>query len=280
MHNRQSAIGNRLSARGFTLIEMVVVISIIGLISAVVLPQLIPALVQGRLEGAARHLAGYGMSAMAHCALMRETITVKFDLKKQQYWAIRTAKVSPSIFDEKGDAKEGKAEEKKDRTSGEDLDLMHTSKKTGEETSADDMASQADALRERFKEFARMQLMSQARQVENKGILDEVGPLFDKPFALEDEKETEEEIMDPLLERTALPEGVVIESVHVGSDSYSSGEAHIELSPLGLYESVVIYVKNEDGEYFTIIWDPITGGARIEEGKKTPPDETDKGMKI
>ena len=125
-----------------------------------------------------------------------------------------------------------------------------------------------------------MQLMSQARQVENEGILDEIGPLFDKPFALEDEEETEEELMEPLLERTALPEGVVIESVHVGSESFSSGEADVELSPLGLDESVVIYVKNEDDEYFTITWDPITGGARIDEGKKTAPDEMDKGLTI
>lgn len=256
--------------RGFTLIEMVVVISIIGLISAVMLPQLMPALVHGRHEGAARHLAGYGMSAMAHCVLMRETITVKFDLKKQQYWATRMEEASSSIFDEEGDAEE------KDTEFGEDLDLMHTS----EDMTEEDMASQAGLLRERFKEFARMQLMSQARQVESGGILDDIGPLFDKPFSLDDEEETEEEIMDPLLERTALPEGVVIESVHIGSSSHSSGEVEVELSPLGLYEFVVIYVKNEDGEYFTVIWDPITGGARIKEGKEALPDETDEGMTI
>lgn len=263
--------------RGFTLIEMVVVISIIGLISAVMLPQLIPALVQGQLEGAARHLAGYGMSAMAHCTLMREAITVKFDLKKQQYWAIRMVQESASIFDEDEEEAEEEKSKEEDSLGAGDLDLMHTE---DEEISEEDMMARADRFRQQFVEFTRMRLMAQAQHVDTGGILDEIGPLFDEPFSLEDEEETEEEILDPLLERTALPEGVVIDAVYVGSSRSAGGEVDVELSPLGLYEHVVIYIKNEEDEYYTVIWDPITGGGRIQEGKASAPDEDEEGRTL
>ncbi|NIA15837.1 MAG: hypothetical protein GWP08_17375, partial [Nitrospiraceae bacterium] len=49
-----------------------------------------------------------------------------------------------------------------------------------------------------------------------------------------------------------------------------SGEVEIELSPVGLSEPVTFYLKNEDDDYFTIEWDAITGGARVESGKHAP----------
>ena len=60
----------------------------------------------------------------------------------------------------------------------------------------------------------------------------------------------------------------MIESVRVGSASYSKGEVSIEVTPLGLVDPVTFYIKGEEDDYFTVTWDPITGNVHIERGKK------------
>ena len=247
------------SIEGFTLVEMMVVITLIGVIAAVTMPQLIPIMAFGRLEGSVRHLSGFGLSAMARSCLMREVITVKFDLKKQEYWAVRINTVSSSIFDEDED------------DGGMDDDEFLNLLGSAEEPDEQDVAAGAGLVRDRFEQFVRIQMMARAQQVDHSGILDEIGPLFEgEEFTLDDTEEEEEEIFDPLLERTQLPEGVEIELVRIGSSNNSSGLVEVELSPLGLYEPVVFHVKNEDGDYLTVSWDPITGSTHIEEGKQSP----------
>jgi type II secretory pathway pseudopilin PulG len=251
---------------------MVIVALLISLVVTIALPQLLPAILFSNLDGAARHVAGYGRAAMVHATLTRQPITVRFDLDKRQYWAIRFVQHSQSIFDDDKDkdGKDGKKDSARDRSSageGKDtLDLMH---RGGGEGEGDEMLQNADAMREQFDEFVRLQMMARSKQIKREGILDDIGPLFDKKFSLDSEEEKEEELVDdPLLERTTLPEGVVIETIYVGKSSHSKGLVEVEISALGLNEPVTFYLKNEDDDYFTVAWDPITGGVHFERGKK------------
>ena len=41
----------------------------------------------------------------------------------------------------------------------------------------------------------------------------------------------------------------------------------IEISPEGLEEIVVLFIENEDGEFFTVEWDPVVGGGTVRQGK-------------
>ena len=276
-----------LSARrsdGFTLVEMLLVMAVIALMATIALPQLMPSILLSRLDGAARHVAGYGRAAMAQATLMRETIIVKLDLTNQEYWAVRRVEKAASIFDEDPKGKKSKTatDKKKKRrdtsrkqTGGNDgrnddfLNLLGYGRSEKDGATSDEGAmTEADMMRKQFDRFVQTQMLARSKQVKRGGILDEIGPLFDKKFSLEDEKETEEEVTDPLLSRTSLPDGVVIESVHVGGASHTKGEVAIEITALGLSDQVTFYLKGEDESYYTVVWDPITGNVHIEKGKK------------
>lgn len=269
---------------GFTLVEMLLVMAVIALMAMIALPQLMPTILLSRLDGAARHVAGYGRAAMAEATLMRETIIVKLDLTNQEYWAVRRVEKAASIFDEEQkDEKNKTATDKKKKNSrdtsrkqtggndGRNNDFLNLlgygrSEKQGA-TSDENGMTEADMMRKQFDRFVQTQMLARSKQVKRGGILDEIGPLFDKKFSLEDEKETEEEVTDPLLSRTSLPDGVVIESVRVGGANYTKGEVTIEITALGLSDQVTFYLKGEDESYYTVVWDPITGNVHIEKGK-------------
>ena len=254
-----TATTSREPSAGFTLIELMVVCLLIGIIAAVAFPQLMPAITFSRLEGAARHLVGYGRSAVAYCTLMREPITVKFDLETQEYWAVTQIKRSSSLFDDD--------EEESEKPTGP-ADMLEFLSSGEVPDQAELLQNGADLLRERFDEFARRRMETLSNNVEREGILDEIGPLFDHEFALDEEEEEYEEVADPLLIRTKLPEGVLIEAIRIGESRHSQGEVQVELSPLGLYSPVVFFLKNEDDDYFTVAWDPISGSAHLREGKE------------
>lgn len=256
--DRLPLIRNPQSPGGFTLVELVVVIALIGIISAITFPQLLPVIAFSKLEGSARHLAGFGRSAVAYSTLMREPITVKFDLNEQEYWAVHQFGKISSLFDDD-------EEDLEERMGPADmLDMLANDEMPDE---ADLLTSGADLLRERFEHFARVRMEALSSNVKREGILDEIGPLFDEEFTLDDDEE-DREIYDPVLMRTSLPAEVVIESIQVGDTHYAKGTVDVEFSPLGLYTPVVFHLRSEADEYYTVAWDPITGSAHLEEGKE------------
>lgn len=247
---------------GFTLIELVVVIALIGIVVGVAFPQLLPLIVFSQLEGSARHVAGYGRAAMSHCSLMREPITVIVDLDEGVYWARRemTGYAASHLFDDEDEGEDGGER-------GDVLDLMHVR----DDADEDARRQQMDRERERFDAFARIRLESSAKNVKREGILDEIGPLFDdEDFSLEYTADEEDlELYEPLLLRTTLPPDVSFDSVRIGGDDYSSGEVEIAFSPLGLSTPVVFYLTNIDDDYYTVEWDPLTFGAHLWEGRQS-----------
>lgn len=275
----------RSGSPGYTLMELAVVVAVIAVVMAVALPQLLPAITFSNLEGSARHLANYGRAVVAQATLMRERYTLRIDLTTQEYWAVKW----------KDDAIEGL--DAKDTENADGLNKMFkeealfksSSGKAFDETRAFEYSKQSTAmkglmdampkdsqkkaaeLQERMDRARRLAVMARARNVSSGGILDDIGPLFEKEFTLDasDKEEQAEEVMNDLLVRTRLPQGVWIESVELGHSGVPKGRQviEVEVTPLGLNEPVTFHLRNEDGNYYTVVWDAITGGAHMYPGK-------------
>ncbi|MBI5093194.1 MAG: type II secretion system protein [Candidatus Hydrogenedentes bacterium] len=250
------AQGHSRRAGGFTLIELCLVIALIGTIMAIALPRFLPAISYSMLEGTALHLGHYGRAAMAQAVLSRELLTVRIDLDKQEYKAVH--RVEEFVEDTDADKKQaGK---------------LFEDTKTETTAGAEDLAMKAEEMQATFDNFARLALQSRAKNVQqDDGILRDIGPLFEKEFKL-DPKEEEKQYQDvttPLLMATVIPDGARIESVRYGGKDYVKGVVKIEITPLGLGESVLFHLLGENGAYYTVLWDAITGEAIVAEGKQS-----------
>lgn len=260
------------SCRGFTLVEMVVVVALIAGITALALPELMPTLVFSRFDGSARHLAAYGRGAMAHACLLREPISVYFDFEKREYWSERWVDAEERAQEENGQEQESSFFSGGSMFSkfGADDTNDEASDRSSSDSDEDQVYTDTDAVRDRFDRFVRRQLEARAKLVNHEGFLDEIGPLFEKKFTLKDEPEGEwEELFDPVLERSQLAEDVEMVRVFVGSSSFSSGRAEVKLTEVGLEEPVLIHLRSGD-EYCTVIWNPLTGGSSVREGRVDP----------
>ncbi len=244
---------------GYTLIELSLVVLIIGVALSIALPRFAPMLAYSQLEGGARHVASYGQSAIAHCALYEERITVKFELshEPQQYWCLRWPEPETSLFGE-GLGGEEAQRSVLDQTEEGVLEMVAMNQEQ-------ELAELADDMRQRFDRLFRYQLEARTRNVKHDGFLADVGPDFSE-FELDPDAEEVEEVKTDLLARVTVPKGVVIESIRVGGVDYAEGLVEIDVTPVGLYETVEFRLRGEDDEYYTVVWDPVTLSSRLTYG--------------
>lgn len=272
-HNKYAGRG------GFTLIELAVVILLIGIVAAISVPRLAPVIAFSQLEGAARHIAFYGRSLGAFSSMFRDRMTVRFDLDHQVFYTVRWVIPPPTeeqLKEAAGEGSDQMALLQQMMGSGgltpEAMESLSYGQKLQVPGTREEIDPEAvnKVMGDKFDLFVRRANEERAKNVKHEGFLSEIGPLFDKKFALEEQEPVEEEITEPQLRRTDLPAEVRLENVLVGSASKSNGVVEVEVSPLGLQEDVTFYLKNEEGEYFTVTWQASSGATGFFEGKRDP----------
>lgn len=268
---------------GFTLLELSVVVFLIGLMAAVVIPQLIPIIAFSELEGSARRLAGYGRGAMAHATLLRERIVVRVDLKTQEiyavHWIYPETEAEEALADEPDQLAKLAMLKDKGIRSGADLDKKLLQ---GGELgsllggSGDDGAFDPELagyqMDDKFNAFTRQALEARAANVKHdESFLDGVGDIFSEveKFDLDEEAPEEEELADPILRRTRLRGDVRITEIEIDGERVVRGVAEIEFTVLGLAQKVVFFIENDAGEAYTILWDPVTAKSDIARGRES-----------
>ncbi len=263
---------------GFTLLELCVVMVIISIVVAVAAPQFIGLISFGELDGEGRWLANFGTATVSEAALFKAPITVRFDLDRQEYYAIRLiypepdtdADGKPKAADQMSMIQQTKRDKKMSSSDMSDMlsskKGMNSSIKGGLPSGFDpDLADQQ--MNDKFGRFARLSLETRAKNVKQKeGILDEIGPLFEKKFTLSNDEPKEEE-QGGVLGKHRLPQGVRIVSILRDGEVLHKGVVEVEVSPLGLTSMAAFHIVNGDNEYMTIYWDPLNGRGLCRQGK-------------
>ncbi|MBP8130701.1 MAG: type II secretion system protein [Candidatus Hydrogenedentes bacterium] len=280
------------SEGAFTLIELLVVVALISVIAAVTFPNFYPAIAFTQLERAAKHMANYGRGVMAEAVMLQQDITVRIDLKAQEMSAVRWAVPEPEQpADAYGQMPEDMlgmlgsmrdmAPEMAERFGARgtsprmlpggasDFDrYMATFEDFGEVPEGFDSAAADKQMSDKFDAFARRATMARAKNVKHEDFLEEIDLFEGYEFQLDESNQpVEMELDNPLFQRAKITEGVYLESVEVDGAAHNKGVVEIELSPLGLASTVVFYFVNEDGDYYTVVWDPLLGGAKSYRGK-------------
>lgn len=259
--------------RGFTLIEMMVVIAITATILAIAVPRFLPAILYSTHEGAARHLANYGRAAMAQASLDNEAITIKVDIDNQQYWAEHMPEPKEEADPMEKALQDDDALPEDDQAlyemASEELDMPDAGIPGDQDKSDAILQEQRDRMTDQFGQRQRNALTARAERIKQEDRFAPATPKQDgNVFTnINPEEEIEpEEINDPLLGRTALPDGVRLIRVEVGDTAYEEGVVDIELSPLGLNTEAKFWLADEDDALIVVRWDPVTGRTSVREG--------------
>ena len=72
--------------RGYTLIELAVVILVLGIVLMVAAPRLTPFLLETRLEASARQLASFCRYTNAQAVLTKTHLVLNIDIDEREYW--------------------------------------------------------------------------------------------------------------------------------------------------------------------------------------------------
>ncbi len=259
----------RFSCPGFTLIELMLVVLLLAVFFAIAIPRLWPAIAFGEHEGAARRIANYGRAAIAEAAMMQERYTIKIDLDEQEYWAVRWPGFSAGLEEAEGEMRDAAREAMRDPAAqGRDLQSLSSSQGQMGPAEQEEMMEQSERMHEQMERFARLSTQGRLENVKTDSMLAGIGDFFDE-FRLDDEEDDTEEIRSGFLARTRLPQNVVIDSVRIAGSNRSSGIVEVDVSPMGLAEPVVFYVRNPHEEYYTVTWDPITGSSQVKRGRES-----------
>lgn len=266
--------------RGYTLIELMFVVFILALLLSIAMPRLMPAMLSTQLEGAARHIANYGRSAVAYSAMNHEPITVRFDFANREYYCLRWTEDQYGLDSSMDSAGLSGIEGKNNigLTLSEDKQADGLSTGTNNELSindlittgtAEDLEANRDEVQYELDRTFDRSLIAQARGVPQQSMLD-TDDMLEKEFSLslKEDEEQREEVQDALLDHGYLPNEIAIESIMINGIQYSEGQVDVEITPIGLSQSVEFTVRGPKDEYFTVEWDPITGGAHMMRGKR------------
>jgi len=270
----------RARTAGFTLLELMVVIFLIGLIAAISFPQFAPVIAFSGLEREANHLAGYGRSAYARALFKRERHVVRIDLDNQEYYTVHW--VIPETEEDALDPEAAGDEDQWSRLmtmqrgglSSSDLGKLLRGEGTESVRSLSDLDGEFDPeladqqMADRFDNFVRRATEERAKNVvHEEGFLDEVDIFDDEDeFDLDEVEPVEEVVEEPTLEPVRL-EDAWIESVYIDEVEHRSGVVEVEITPLGYLTETVFLVVNDDGDEYTVIWDPLTGESESHEGR-------------
>ena len=66
--------------------------------------------------------------------------------------------------------------------------------------------------------------------------------------------------------RYALPEGVKIQRMIQGGTEVAEGPMVVRFLPNGSAEDAEVFLQSKTGAYLRVVTDPITGGARVDQG--------------
>lgn len=287
----------RPASSGFTLLELAVVVLLIGIIAGVTFPRFYPAIAFTELQRSARHIANFGRAAMSEATMLQQDITIRIDFKEMRISAVRW--VVPEEEEENAAAADQAGSEDMlamlAQMRGAGIDPNKMANRVGVHGASGmpglpsdyarymanfedygdmpegfdpDMADQQ--MKDKFDAFVRRGLLARAQNVIQDSMLEEVDLFEGNDFSLDIESEpVEMPLENPLLHDMRLPESVRLESVEIDGVAQSKGLVEIELTSLGLASRVVFYFANEDGDYYTVLWDPMLGGAMSFPGKET-----------
>jgi prepilin-type N-terminal cleavage/methylation domain-containing protein len=267
------------NTRGFTLIELMIVILLMGMIVGTAAPRLLPLLTLTEHESEARRLVGYGRSAMAHASMTHAPIRVRIDLDQQKYWTEALPSLVPESESAGGgsysDTYGGYNEEEDDWVPDDDIELARASSQilkgdeaeqeyTSEEEQNKVLDKQRGQMQDQFRSMADNSLFARALRVhhdDDKYVDDRSLFRRDDEYDDDDEAEQQQPVSNPLLKPHQVIDSVWIESVMIGDEEFKKGIVDIELTPLGLDTEVSLALFNEDEDLLIVYWDPMTTNA-------------------
>jgi prepilin-type N-terminal cleavage/methylation domain-containing protein len=259
---------------GFSLLELVLVLFIMGVVAAMAFPRLMPLILFSTTEGSARHLSSYGRAVMAHASLTGDEVYVYVDLGEQEYWTEVVTYPDP----EEGEGEmpdEDQMEKLEQYRAMQDMsdDEIRDKLVSGDFDDLDFDSDLADLqMHDKFERFARRAMKARAENVKHdESFLDEIGGLFDEEdeFSLDDELEpVNKELKDPVLERYRFPEDAWISDIQIDGGEPDDEVIEIPMTALGLSQEVRFFVTGTSGDIFTVIWDPVSSTTNVRAGEE------------